>query len=316
MAPGTSSQRVSVVPSHALRRRVLVAAAACGIAAVGIRWVAVKLQNALLYHPRPIHGNPTYEALLAQATQHLQRYGYTVEALNYTSKGQQTALLVRPEPQRPSPLWLVFGGNAMVSVDWLPFCDRVLSSKDGSVGKPSLLLVDYPGYGDNSGEPSPGSVLEASKRALERVLEHLPAPPESVNLFGHSLGAAAAAQLAVELLRSDRPPGRLLLSSPFLSLEDMASVLLGGPRWLLRGLITHHWDNAKAVPAAAAGGWQVFIVHPKRDEIVPVAQGQELQKFVEKQGKSCQLVQPEGCGHNDVLFAALGTYAALLGSRL
>ena len=27
----------------------------------------------------------------------------------------------------------------MVSVDWLPFCDRVLSSKDGTAGQPAAL---------------------------------------------------------------------------------------------------------------------------------------------------------------------------------
>ena len=118
---------------------------------------------------------------------------------------------------------------------------------------PSFLLVDYPGYGDNKGTPSPSNVLEASELAVQQALSSLP-QPESLNLLGHSLGAAAAAQLAAKL----SPSGRLLLSSPFLSIDAMAAVIFGRllPSWLLRSLVTHRWDNAQAAPEAAAAGWE------------------------------------------------------------
>eukprot|EP00435_Cladocopium_sp_Y103_P022500 s57_g5.t1 len=324
MAPAASTTRSSssLVPV-ALRRRVFVTAAAVGLAAFGLRFVAVKLQNALLYHPRPITGDPYYEKVVSQTSKQLQRRGYKIEEFAYSVRNEeQKALLVKPEQAKAAPLWVVFGGNAMVSADWLPFCESILSLKDSGVAEPSFLLVDYPGYGDNGGEPSPSSALEASHEALEQLLRKLKdVPPSSVNLLGHSLGAAAAAQLATKLARSraDFQPGKLVLSSPFLSIDAMAAVLFGNlfPRWLLRSLVSHRWNNAEMVPSAAAAGWEVSIVHPKMDEIVPVQHGEELCDSIRAQGKSCTLTKPEGCGHNDVVFASLRSYAKFLGlSRL
>jgi len=318
MAPAASTTRSSSLVPVGLRRRVLVTAAAVGLAAFGLRVVAVKLQNALLYHPRPITGDPYYEKVVSQTSKQLQRRGYKIEELTYSLRNEKQK--VKPEQAKAAPLWVVFGGNAMVSADWLPFCESILSLKDSNVADPSFLLLDYPGYGDNGGEPSPSSALEASQEALDILLRKLKdVPPSSVNLFGHSLGAAAASQLAVARSKADFQPGKLVLSSPFLSIDAMAAVLFGNlvPRWLLRSLVTHRWSNAEMLPTAAAAGWEVSIIHPKMDEIVPVQHGEELCGSIQAQGKSCRLTKPEGCGHNDVVFASLRNYAKFLGlSRL
>jgi len=304
---------------------VLVAATACGVAAFVVRGMATKLQNALLYHPRQIPGDVYYTKALSEMSLRLQQQGYKIKEVDYmVRQRQQRALFVQPETMSSCPLWLVFGGNAMVSADWLPFCEAALSVKDGSAASPCFLLVDYPGYGYNGGEPSPGTALESSHEALQKLLDDLgPRSPETLNLLGHSLGAAAAAQLAASLSRPGTEPkvqpGRLVLSSPFLSVDEMAAVLFGGllPRWLLRVLITHRWNNAENVPQAAKSGWQVSIVHPPQDEIVPFQHGEELHSSVRALGKECELLRPKGCGHNDVLFAAMSTYVRLMGmSRL
>ena len=46
--------------------------------------------------------------------------------------------------------------------------------------------------------------------------------------------------------------------SPFAFRQAMAAVLFGNlfPRWLLKSLVTHRWNNADNVPAAAAAGWE------------------------------------------------------------
>ncbi|OLP98991.1 Thermostable beta-glucosidase B [Symbiodinium microadriaticum] len=298
MAPAASS---ALTQAPGFGRRVLVAATACGIAAFAVRGAATRLQNALLYHPRAIPGDSYYEKAIAEMSLRLQLYGYKIKELDYVvQKRQQKALFVRPEEMTDCPLWLVFGGNAMVSADWLPFCEAAVSMKEDTSAMPCFLLIDYPGFGFNSGEPSPPAALESSKQALAQLLRELGRKsPESINLLGHSLGAAAASQLAASLSRSDEcaraQPGRLLLSSPFLSVDEMAAVLFGGllPRWLLRALVTHRWNNAATVPDAAAAGWQVSIVHPPDDEIVPFQHGEELQNSVRALGKECELLRPK-----------------------
>lgn len=44
--------------------------------------------------------------------------------------------------------------------------------------------------------------------------------------------------------------------------QAMAAVLFGNlfPRWLLRSLVTHRWNNAEMLPTAAAAGWEATAV--------------------------------------------------------
>eukprot|EP00930_Biecheleria_cincta_P012894 TRINITY_DN11764_c0_g1_i1.p1 TRINITY_DN11764_c0_g1~~TRINITY_DN11764_c0_g1_i1.p1 ORF type:complete len:351 (+),score=61.61 TRINITY_DN11764_c0_g1_i1:109-1053(+) len=314
---------------------------------MALRAGATALQNALLYHPRSLDEDPTYRKLLSHMTSRLEQRGYELQKLQFHAPAteqqqqqQQRALLVTPTAEGErlrGPLWFVFGGNAMLSADWLQICEELLKSA-GDAELPSFLLFDYPGYGDNPGEPGPAATLRSSRAALAEVLQLREEAVDGVkelpvlNLLGHSLGAAAAAQLAASLGGdecSDKKtgsaflaavkPGKLILSSPFLSIDEMASIILGPtlPKWLLRSLVTHRWDNTVHVPKAAGLGWQVSIVHPLQDEIVPASHGRALCEVVRAQGSTCELVQPEGCGHNDVLFAAFGSYAKLIGlSRL
>ena len=43
--------------------------------------------------------------------------------------------------------------------------------------------------------------------------------------------------------------------------QAMAAVLFGNlvPRWLLRSLVSHRWNNAEMLPKAAAAGWEAAI---------------------------------------------------------
>jgi len=152
---------------------------------------------------------------------------YSLQTVSYTlpEVGPQTAYLLRPSGDIDT-LWLFFGGNAMLARDWLAFLDKVLTHM-GEHQVPrtntAFLLVDYPGYGRNAGAPSPESVLKSSHLALEAALQQL--PEVRVQLLGHSLGAAAAAQLAADW---DLPggPGLLVLSAPFIDIPHMAVQLL------------------------------------------------------------------------------------------
>merc|ERR1719482_2223438 len=73
--------------------------------------------------------------------------------------------------------------------------------------------------------PSPQSVLRASYLALMEALKNIGGGPQ-VNVLGHSLGAAAAAQLAVYLSERGQSSGHLVLSAPFLSVPIVAQHIL------------------------------------------------------------------------------------------
>jgi hypothetical protein len=255
----------------------------------------------------------------------------------------QYGLLLLPQERPPTVLWVIFGGNAMLSTDWIYFLVGLVQRQSFQDASAAFLLFDYPGYGWNDGRPGPANVLKASlqaiRAALERFSEKEYAPPQ-VHLLGHSLGTAAASQLAVLLARNGMagPPGCLLLSAPFLSIPKMAEILIlkmpvSSSKWswksalislIVRFLVPHHWNNAREVPAAVAAGWRLGIVHGAGDALVPSVMGRELHRVATTvaaaAGSSSAggsrgpvYVEVKKAAHNDILMLALHDYGSLMG---
>lgn len=75
-----------------------------------------------------------------------------------------------------------------------------------------VLLVEYPGYGDSSGWPWPGDILENTQRTIEKFRK----PEQSLVVWGRSLGGAFAVELATR-----EAPKALILESTFLHPLDV-----------------------------------------------------------------------------------------------
>lgn len=321
-----------------------VAGAAIGVAAGGavgalryLRHVVLCAERSLLYHPRRYEQRDVLlgPRKIAGRQYELERLDY---ATGFEGAEAQSGLLLWPRTGT-SELWVLFGGNAMVAADWLPLCDRLLSASTQTGGsQPAFLLFDYPGYGWNSGDPGPEVVLEASLAAIGAAEPRLGKPGLEVHFFGHSLGAAAAAQAAASLGTS--APGRLVLSAPFLSIPHMAvhlvcSVLMSpgmeeglfGPVFivLLRALLAflsftvpHCWSNVVSVKKATVAGWQVGIIHGARDELVPVTMGRELHCLSSRLHANSRVPAPTFievpmAGHAEVLLHGSPDCAQLMG---
>lgn len=211
-------------------------------------------QNKLIYHPRRY-----------PATQ--RGVAGTVSLEFRTSQGAQRCYWMAP---RKGPgidrVWVVFGGNAFVAAEWTEIVSAPLDPNAG------FLLVEYPGYGASEGSPSPASILEASEGAVRRLREH-GVPPDALDgrllAMGHSLGAAAALQLAVH----HRVRGVVLLA-PFTTMVDMARRVVG---WPLCHLVRHRWDNrARLSELLARPGTWVAVLHGADDTLIPPAMGRTL----------------------------------------
>ncbi|MCA1764735.1 MAG: hypothetical protein LC633_00515 [Desulfobulbaceae bacterium] len=126
-----------------------------------IAGLVVTGQHRLIYYPRSYVGKPP-----------LPERG---EVLGYnTGQGRQAAFYLPPagDPgQVPGRLWLMFGGNASLALDWLGLI------KDFPDPEAAFLLVDYPGYGRSEGRPGPAAILESAETALLALAAHLGAPP-------------------------------------------------------------------------------------------------------------------------------------------
>jgi hypothetical protein len=130
----------------------------------------------------------------------------------------------------------------------------------------SVFIIDYRGYGRSEGSPSEqGTYADAGGAWLYLTAERGIAA-ERLVVFGRSLGAAVACQLAV-----DHTPRALILESAFTSVRDMARAAF--PVLPVGSLIRMRYDNLAKIERVAC---PVLFVHSREDEIVPFEHGRRL----------------------------------------
>jgi pimeloyl-ACP methyl ester carboxylesterase len=185
----------------------------------------------------------------------------------------------------------MFGGNAMLALDWLDFMREF---PDRSAG---FLFVEYPGYGSCEGSPNPARILETSEKAFHALQDrkHWSFGPESIGVVGWSRGAAAAVQFA-----DKQPVGQVILVAPFTTMSDMVKRYIGLPPG---PLLFHPFDNVGALrrilvrkPAP-----KVTIVHGRADTLVPISMGRTLAML---DPQHIRFVEISSAGHNNVFYQA------------
>jgi len=164
----------------------------------------------------------------------------------------------------------------------------------------SVLLFDYRGYGRSEGSPDEQGTYVDARAAYRYAVEAKSVPPQDLVLFGESLGAAVAVQVALE-----KPAGALILESPFTSIPDMARAAY----WFLPPvgpLIRTRYETIAKVPKLAM---PLLVLHGERDDIVPISQGRRL---FEAAGGRKQFFAIPGAGHNDTYVAGGEPYWRVL----
>ena len=192
-----------------------------------------------------------------------KRGGTRIEAT--TSQGHQVAFYLpsRKAPSQPPEfLWLVFGGNGALALDYAPEA----ASWDARFG---YLFVDYPGYGLCEGRPNPERIEESTLALTEKLRSELHWSDADLRarcgVIGHSLGCAAG------LIAADRLElQRLVLCAPFTTMTDMARRVIG---WPLCHLNRHRFDNIARLTTIIPRGAQVRVFHGRDDEVIPVLHG-------------------------------------------
>ena len=130
----------------------------------------------------------------------------------------------------------------------------------------SVLIIDYRGYGRSEGTPSERGTGRDARAAWAYLVTERGAEPEKIVVFGRSLGAAVAAELA-----RDVAPGALILESAFTSVPDIAQEAY----WFLpaRWLSRFEYATAEYVKEIAA---PVLVIHSEDDEIIPFHHGRAV----------------------------------------
>ncbi|MCP4643150.1 MAG: alpha/beta hydrolase [bacterium] len=130
----------------------------------------------------------------------------------------------------------------------------------------NVFIYDYGGYGRSSGRPSEKRCYADIRAAWRFLTEEQGVAPESIVLFGRSLGGGPTCQLATEV-----QPAAVILESAFLSVRKMANDMM--PILPVTLVIRTKFDNADKIQRIAC---PILVVHSPQDDIVPYAHGRGL----------------------------------------
>ena len=149
-----------------------------------------------------------------------------------------------------------------------------------------VFIYDYRGFGKSKGSPSRKGLYLDGLAAYDFLVKKRGISPDRIILFGRSLGAAVATEIAVQ-----REANRLILESAFTSTKAMAQTM---PLFvLLSPFLPAHYNNLEKINHITT---PKLIIHGNRDEIIPFSMGERL---FEAGGEPKAFYAIEGAGHND-----------------
>ena len=232
------------------------------------------LENALLYFPlrhhvaEPAHVGLAAEELRPRAADGTHLHGWWL---------RPPAAPTADAASRPVVIW--FSGNGGNISGGLENARRLVDRLDVEI-----VTVDYRGYGLSEGSPSEAGLYQDG-RAVYDVVRARGVPPSRIVLFGRSLGAAVAIDVAL-----DRPIAGMVLETPFLSVPELAKVHYP---LIPTFLVQSRYDNARKLPSITT---PKLIVQAERDEVAPPAHAAQLYEIASQTKRFHVLA---GSRHND-----------------
>ena len=150
----------------------------------------------------------------------------------------------------------------------------------------SVFLFDYRGYGKSQRyDPSEDGLYQDAVGAYDSLTRIRKIRPEQIVLFGRSLGAAVAGELATQ-----RSASALILESSFPSIEAVAKFHYAGlpVHWLLGA-------EFRLIDRLPQLSLPKLIIHGDKDDIIPIELGRQVFDSA-KPPKDWYVIQ--GANHN------------------
>lgn len=184
--------------------------------------------------------------------------------------------------QRPRCVFLMAHGNAgniTHRADLIKLWQRLLNV--------SVFVFDYRGYGRSAGRPHESGVYTDARAAYRWLTANKGIAPDDVVLFGESIGAAVALQLASEVTHR-----ALILESPFTSAVDVGQRTFPWlpVRWIMR-------NRFASIEKIGRYHGPLLIIHGTQDTLIPFDMGQAL---FNRANEPKRFYPVAGADHNDV----------------
>ncbi len=183
---------------------------------------------------------------------------------------------------------LYFGGNAEFVTDSASYWATLFPGH-------SIYLMHYRGYGGSSGSPDEQGLYTDALALYDLVAEG----HDNMNVIGRSLGSGVATYLA-----SERKIHRLVLTSPFDSLVQVASALY--PMFPVSLLLKDRYDSLSRAHTIQV---PVLILIAEKDAVIAPKHAHALAEALSVEQRQVHVL--DGVGHNDI--GAHARYNELLG---
>lgn len=219
-----------------------------------------------------------------------------------------------PQNEPEAPCVLAFSGFASHKAELLGICSNLY--RDGF----AIMLIDFRGTGR-----SPGDVVtmghnetDDARAALDWLTKTCPG--SKIGVLGYSMGGSVALMLAATDSRIDA----VVSDSAFATQRDILEhhvrlktgiwprpvISIAGP--MLRRRHGRNYDDfAPAAVVDRISPRPLFLIHPKDDQVVPFAHGEEIWENAREPKTSWF---PDGCGHCGAYFQDRADYCQRLSS--
>jgi len=158
----------------------------------------------------------------------------------------------------------------------------------------NVFIIDYRGYGRSEGTPNEAGTYRDAQAAYDYLTKTLNLEPRTILLYGESLGAA----IAVELATKNSVAG-VVIEEPFTSVGDVGHKMFSflPVRWLVR----NKYDNLSKISQINA---PLLIFHSRQDDLFPYEFSERL--FAAARDPK-RLIELRG-NHNDAFAVSIDTY--------
>ena len=200
-------------------------------------------------------------------------------------------VLASTRPREGQDALIYFGGNAEDVSASLPAFAQAFPDH-------ALYFLHYRSYGGSGGTPSEGAILRDAVALFDLVrAEH-----SRIAVVGRSLGSGVAVHLA-----SRRPVSRLVLVTPYSSLQEIAARRL--PYFPVRWLMRDPFESWRYAPLVSA---PTLLIVAEHDEVIPRWSTDRLYPHFARGVASMQVIA--GVEHNTI--SESPEYFKLLGAAL
>ncbi len=189
--------------------------------------------------------------------------GLPVEPVHFSTPDgvRLTAWLVVPPADTARWILVLHGNAGNLGTPGRPEHDRQL--RELGFG---ILALDYRGYGDSDGTPTESGLYTDARAAYDYLTSVRGVPAERIVIYGHSLGAAVAIQLATGV-----PAGGLIVEGAFTSAPDRGAEVY--PFVPVRLIARNRFPSLERVKHLRM---PLLVIHGRDDQTIPIAHGRRL----------------------------------------